>query len=595
MDKDLHQQLVKDTNALRDLVGASKTESIVGMWAAKYLLPLTKRVDDVHLVSPAKQADFLLGLLLSTPEPTAPSEFGGPESKKAASLLNDIFGAYSLMFFPAQEGKPTEAVLEAQHVAMPAFLHYFNMGLLASAEQVRSRITRYISPFDEELHEAFGLTATEALTLAESCLKTVRASMDRYHAAIEEVERVRIAMTKWGSSRDMPQSQFQAEVVRQIGRPAFMQLAEAQSKVLKISLEALTEEFGKRLAEAFWKTFLGKRGEVSNFFYLTERNIAEEKCFFETGPGVAICLTGNRLFTSILFKFERYLMGASNKVQFFQNRDKKLEEEVVEILLRLFADTAIFHRNAVASGAEHDLIVIWERRMFIFEAKASPPTEPFRDPEKAFIRIKRSFGGDRGIQKSFEQASALRNEVLSGQDVALSNAAGEPLATLRSNDFDAIYCISVTRDDFGPLAVNLSFLLEKEDNEPYPWAVNVLDLENLIDAWRHFDWGPGQLCKFLDGRARLHGKLYAADELQVAGFFIRHGGFDFLLNNEANILSLESDYSDIFDEIYMANKEGRKVELKIKRPHARDLRKSLGSRKGMKARDWARKNLSRPT
>jgi len=34
---------------------------------------------------------------------------------------------------------------------MPAFLHYFNQGLLASTDQVEQRIQSYLSPFDDQL------------------------------------------------------------------------------------------------------------------------------------------------------------------------------------------------------------------------------------------------------------------------------------------------------------------------------------------------------------------------------------------------------------------------------------------------------------
>jgi hypothetical protein len=56
---------------------------------------------------------------------------------------------------------------------------------------------------------------------------------------------------------------------------------------------------------------------------------------------------------------------------------------------------------------EHDIIIIRKRELYIIEAKASPPIEPFRDSEKSYNRLKRHFQSDKGIQKGFEQANRI--------------------------------------------------------------------------------------------------------------------------------------------------------------------------------------------
>jgi hypothetical protein len=53
------------------------------------------------------------------------------------------------------------------------------------------------------------------------------------------------------------------------------------------------------------------------------------------------------------------------------------------------------------SHFEHDHVVIWQRTLFVFESKASPPPEPFRDPNKAYERIRRAFRSGTGIQAAF--------------------------------------------------------------------------------------------------------------------------------------------------------------------------------------------------
>jgi len=55
--------------------------------------------------------------------------------------------------------------VKVREVSMPAFLHYFNTGLLASVQQIEERITTYLVPFDAKLTEAIGISASQALAI----------------------------------------------------------------------------------------------------------------------------------------------------------------------------------------------------------------------------------------------------------------------------------------------------------------------------------------------------------------------------------------------------------------------------------------------
>ena len=173
-------------------------------------------------------------------------------------------------------------------------------------------------------------------------------------------------------------------------------------------------------------------------------------------------------------------------MRFLRRRDKTLEGEVEEILRQYFPSEAQFIAGVYETADlhhEHDLVVQWNRVLFIIEAKASPPVEPFRDPDKAFTRIKRSFRSSRGIQKAFDQANHLRKLLSSGDPVKLYDSNQRVVHLIGPSDIDKIYLICVTRDDFGALATDLSLLLEKEDSDSYPWVPNVFDLQALLGAW----------------------------------------------------------------------------------------------------------------
>ena len=120
------KQLLSDVEELRRLLADYSTETIVGACTAYWL----KRgsIDEVFqdLVSPAKQWSFLLGLMLTSPEPGEPKKFAERTFERAQELLNKIFLAYAWAYFAEPGEVVTEEWIRVREVAMPAFLHYFN-------------------------------------------------------------------------------------------------------------------------------------------------------------------------------------------------------------------------------------------------------------------------------------------------------------------------------------------------------------------------------------------------------------------------------------------------------------------------------------
>ncbi len=360
--------------------------------------------------------------------------------------------------------------------------------------------------------------------------------------------------------------------------PIFERLMEATKHLSRTHLGHLQETFGKELSETYWRNFVACRGEFPDFTYLTEQNIAEEKPLFEVATGEAICPLSNNLFSTILTKFERQLSKGDDRETYFRRRDKALEKDVEEKIKPIFQDSAAYYTGIFESPDlqnEHDMLVLWKNILLVIEAKASPPIEPFRDPDKAFTRIKRAFHSDRGIQKAYEQADRIRRYLELGKDIDFYNNKKEIVITVNRDIIQNVYCICVTRDDFGALSVDLSLLLEKKPNGPFPWAVNILDLESLIDAWRYFGWGPGKLFEYLDVRSQLHGKVCTVDELEIAGFFIKHGGLHWIIDAHADRFFLTPDYSDVFDQIYKVRQGGEQVVYNPTEPFLGDMREML--------------------
>lgn len=531
------------------------------------------------LMSPLKQMYFLLGLMLSTSEPENPARFGPDEWRRSVELLDSIFASYARMYFPNEEDLSglSEQWWKVREVAMPAFLHHFNTGMLASVEQLAGRIRRYISPFDETLAAQIGVSASDALAITNWISMSLQTAADE----LVEARRARTAvLTLFERAIIAGRSMNEAkrEVERFEHRSLSDELPSRLENFLKVHLGALSEHFGPTTANAYWNSFVSKRGEAARFNYLTERNPAEERPLFQLQDGVAFCPLINALYSAILTVAEDRLLASEVRESFLRHRDKALEREVEEVLTRLLGESGHFYAGVFETSTlqyEHDLVVRWEDYVFVVEAKASPPIEPFRDPEQSFTRLRRAFHSDRGLQKAFDQGNRIRRQLRSGKAVHLYNSEREHVTTIEPNELERTYLICVTRDDFGPLALNLSLLLEKDEEDPYPWVINILDLHNLVDAWDYFGWGVNQLVRYLDLRIGLHGKVYASDELEIAGFFIKHGGLEPLVAAEADLIQLVTSYSDVFDDIYWARQGGEEVIYAPTEPFMGDMSQML--------------------
>lgn len=280
------------------------------------------------------------------------------------------------------------------------------------------------------------------------------------------------------------------------------------------------------ISNKFFTNFSIKRNGDIDFTYITEENPAESYPLFAGEANNYFCPSINALYISVFKRMEVLLLKSHKRESFLKARDKTLERTGAELFLQLIGNDALcFHGLFETEDLhyEHDILIIRNRNLYIIEAKASPPIEPFRDPEKAYTRLKRHFKSDKGIQKGFEQANRILMRLQNEDCLWLYNSKKEKLLELKIQDFNQIFCICLTRDDYGPIATNLNWLLEKSSTDIYPWVVNIYDLETLVDSFRHLGLGETDLTRYVKQRLRLHGKVFGTDELEYFGFFLRHG------------------------------------------------------------------------
>ena len=542
------QVINENIERIRSVVQDCSTQSVVGYSMVKH----SRGFPQPELSSPAKQLRFLLGVMLETEEPDTPIEFSNQEWEQIVEPIQQLSGAYMSLYLPSNEttARQSEEWNRIQQVAMTAFLDYHHKGLLASAEQIRDRIQAYLTPFDEQLSSALGISATDALDIA----------FDIGDVFQEQINRV---------GQYAPNSSNPADLS--------IEFVEAIYRLGKIRRSDLIERYGST-GQRFWDLFAVRRGEGPRINYPTERSIVETRPLICLSDDEAMLFAFNILLSAILLRGEEALSNEATREQYFRKRDKTLEDHSTTVLRQILGSEAKVYRNVFETPDnqyEHDLVIFTRDICLFVEAKASPMHEPFRDPERAFVRIQRSFRSESGIQKAYDQSLRLYR-TLQNQELILFDANGVELLRLPSSVLDSAFCVCVTRDSFGPLATFLSPLLAKDVDDPYPWVVNILDLEQIAEVWKYFGWDSKQLKSLLSQRTKLHENVFADDEMDYVGAYIYHCGLHHFARNDYDLIQLDPTYALVFDDIYFHVHHGQpRVSINLTYPFTADLQESL--------------------
>ena len=518
----LQEIISKNVEHIKRVMQQCSTESVVGYSLVKNLRGFPQQ----DLSSPAKQLRFLLGVMLETEEPDAPHEFSEREWEHIVQPLQRLSGAYMSLYLPPDDNstKQSEEGNTNQLVAMTAFIDYHQKGLLASAEQIRDRIRSYLAPFDDQLSAALGISASDALDIG----------LDIGIESQNQMERV---------GQDPPNSSKPADLS--------IEFVEAVARLVRVRHSDLVQRYGSA-GQRFWDLFTVRRGEGPLINYPTERSIVETRPLICLSADEAMLFDCNLMLSAILLGGEETLTNGPTREEYFRKRDKTLEDHSTAVLRRILGAESKVYRNVFETTDnqyEHDLVIFTSDICLFVEAKASPMDEPFRDPERAFTRIQRSFRSESGIQKAYDQSLRLYKR-LQDEELVLFDAKGTEILRLPSSNSDNAFCVCVTRDSFGPIATFLSPLLSKDVEDPYPWVVNILQLEQIAEAWEYFKWDGKQVKSLLSQRIMFHENVFSDDELDYVGAYIRHCGLHHLARSDDGLSLLDPTYALVFDDIY---------------------------------------------
>jgi SEC-C motif len=536
----LAERLDRIIEEVRILLAGGPTAQLVHHFHGIFRHGPREALLEFGLSSPFRQSMYALGLLLTTPEPASQEPLGEPEFSRLHTLIQAATESYAFLLSPGPEelAKFSAEKRVAYATSGPAFLNYYFTGPLLSGEQVLMRAKALFRPFGDELRRMTGIPGLGAIEIAEAIAAMLQTRLDR---SVEYLDRA---------------TAVEARLLR--GELSFADAAAtiaggAPPDALLVDRDTLRRRFGDANIEAFWKLFVVRRGTVSDFRYFTEANPLDFQPLLYVDEDTALSPLANSLFLGLLNTFTSVLTGSEEtKERFLKVRDRWLESETVRVLAQIDPPAAAIHASRAETPTgefEHDLILTWQDRVLVMEAKASPPAVPFRDVERAFTRLRRAFRSDSGIQKAYDQAMRVVGPLSRGENLTLYDPDGIRALDLQGCSIVEALPVCVTASDFGPLATDVSLLLEKPDDAPYPWVVSVHDLEAFLEALSLKGWGMTELFRFVSERTRLHGLLLCADELEICGMFLRHGKLPDI--SRGSVMQVDPAYSDIFDSIYL--------------------------------------------
>ena len=405
-------------------------------------------------------------------------------------------------------------------VSMEAFTSYFDTGILRYPEQTMELIRILYSPFDTELNNLTGLETEDYIAFYQLVWDTFEATMN---ASKHEMEKIGKFLNSINPYTSDPLKEYGRlmEFAQELANTEFQTSVDAMSTIKAADvIQQFGDTKGKKLLD-----FFGLHREPRDFSYYNEKNPFADQplCWIDTDETLFI-VHPNFVLNAIYNHITDILEHPANK---FANKYKRIKSETVEnqfllLLKKIFGNNAIYHTGVCEERGtkEHDILIEFNEYILIAEAKASKVREPFFNPEKAYKRVSDHFNSDIGIGGAYKQAIILK-KFIEENETAILYEKKTTKFIIENTSKKKILPLVLTLNQFGGLAVNTSFLLKKEENQPYPWVCNWHDFDDIIEILQYLDKTPEDFVNYLAWRIDNHANILSSDELDVVeGYFL---------------------------------------------------------------------------
>lgn len=502
------------------------------------------------LSSPMRQLYYLAGLNISS-DPAIGDEviFTHEKWNPIAVLLNEIEVEYDKLLMPSVPEQMTEEWKRIRKVAIPSFLSYFNQGPLNYEEQVINWVRDLYSQLDTIIKDQTGLTTEEFIQFYDNLDKLNHKNFQA-HSTRKDLLRPnwdKYTKIQMGVPDEVP------DFIKEMGEQHKHEFTFMSDKGIKDRFypeELVSQGLPIEKVNSILKLLSVSRKETDFLYYTATKpgNPLFERPILDIGDGMFQVFEVKQVIHAIEYLLEQVCTTREEyKTKYVERKGKLLEDRIVDLFSTFFKDDFKIYRGYYVDGSEQDILILWKNYAFIIEAKGYSIREPFRDPEKAFVRIKDDFNASIGY--GYLQTHRVEKKFNDSVQLRITDKDGNLIEEIDTSTYDEAFSIIVNLKSFGQIQCDLSTLLTLEDGDFYPWGVKLDDLEIFLLTMIAKKKDPTDLVDFLIRRETLHGKLICADELEICGGYLTNQ-FEQKKFEEADFVATSPDWGDIFDKQY---------------------------------------------
>lgn len=355
---------------------------------------------------------------------------------------------------------------------------------------------------------------------------------------------------------------------QEISNSSFLNLKEIFLFKPNILFDDFSEDKQKELM-AMLKSLSCKFGDNDSFTNPLDKNIILKKPFIKVGEFYLMPLIRQYLHFSPSI-LEGLLDGEKEKKSKFwdnfqKNKANFLVNSGVEYLKRVFPGESIFKEvkyNIDGVNYESDIVISFKEKLFLFEAKSGSLTAPAKRgaPKRLETDLKKLIGD------SFRQASRLKTSLKNKGSIDLYDNKKNIVKNLRLENYTEIFVCCLNTEPLMKLASNikeLDILGIFPDDEGYPWAINLYDLDIITQILNK----PSFFYHYIKSRLSIIPKnlWHTFDELSFLGWYLDYGNFYTPLMEDKKVpdfISIAPDFLEPFDLHFLRGKEmpGLKIE-----------------------------------
>lgn len=473
-------------------------------------------------------------------------------------LTDELFGIYSIFWIsrPSLDGSREDDRVQEYGAGLTSFISALFQPKLGSTEQFIQYIIDQFEPFDDKFFKPeIGITTRECVDIFQAILDQVST---QYTDVIKDLNN--IISPLYDSWKKFSAGELTFEEAKYLHKNDPIpeeDLRENTSKFMAsfiVSRDDFVDRFSSSILDAFFTLFSFEPGTINNDFrYPTDPNELSTNSFMKLEPGKYYLVEVAKCFYSLLEVLQISILNSEYALNYLRHRDQITQKKSVELLSRVFNSGTIieeaYYGYESSMEFETDLLISYKNKLLICEVKAKTMRNPLLTGGN-IKKIKRDFKD--AIQAAYSQALRTQNYIMSQENAVFVDKKNRPLKTMNDSDFEDYILMIITAEQFGSLGTELRFLLDKNENDYYPFVISLFDLETLVSRLNT----PERFLDYVLQRRKLHGSVYGSDELDFAGYYLRYGNLDFSKQlQKCNQIVLDGDLCSIFDEDWYEDME----------------------------------------